>query len=242
VIHGSPDAGALDTAFIGGALLFPPVEYAGATDYADLEAGAYDIEVRYTGTDVPVVQMPGTVVDAGTAVDLVIVGLVADASVQPMAVVTQVGVVQLIGRPAQVRSGGCGADLADDGVSPLTDVLSPRGDPFGQTSAAATENSFTTIPLAFDDLLVGDHAIVVSRSPDEPEVIVCGEIGGKLTDVGALVVGLREQNDSGFVGVAVLAPNVVDPTTTDVSLFLAADLAAGATAAPIDAEATEEAG
>jgi hypothetical protein len=228
VIHGSPDTGPLDPAFSGGDVLFPTVDYAGKTDYAELDAGTYDLEVRYAGTDTPVLQLPGTVLDAGTATDFVVVGEVADATLQGLLVTSSPGIYQPVGRPAQVRAGGCGAALDKKAGTPLNDVLAPHGDSFGQSQAATAESSFTTIAVSLDDLLAADHAVVVTRSPDEPEVIACGEIGGGLTDVGALVVGLREQNGSGFAGVAVLAANVTDPATTDVSLFLAAGLVVGA--------------
>ena len=71
-----------------------------------------------------------------------------------------------------------------------------------------------------------DHAIVVGAGADGESTIACGEIGGTLTDDGNLVVGLREENGSGLAGIALLAPSVVDPATTDVSVYLASGLAA----------------
>ncbi|MEA2584804.1 MAG: hypothetical protein QOF33_2889, partial [Thermomicrobiales bacterium] len=57
--------------------------------------------------------------------------------------------------------------------------------------------------------------------------IACGDIGGVVDANGQLVVGLAEVNDSGFTGIAFLAPNADDPNSTDVSTFIAPTGAGG---------------
>ena len=47
-----------------------------------------------------------------------------------------------------------------------------------------------------------------------------GRMTGIIGPDGSLVIGLREQNDSGFTGIAFLSPGA-DGASTDVSLFLA---------------------
>lgn len=55
--------------------------------------------------------------------------------------------------------------------------------------------------------------------------VACGEIGGPRRADGSVIIGLREQHDSGLNGIAYLAPDPADPSRTQVSLFLAAGLA-----------------
>jgi hypothetical protein len=65
-------------------------------------------------------------------------------------------------------------------------------------------------------------------------VVACGDIGGNLTDTGALVIALQTQDTRATAGVAVLAPALEDPAATAVSVFLIAGVpAAGAGATPV---------
>jgi hypothetical protein len=134
--------------------------------------------------------------------------------------------VPVAGRPAHIHAGTCDT-LDPNPLFPLTAVGAPAGTASGSTDATQVEISFTTVPVDLATLLASDNAINVHLSAEDADVyIACGEIGGVPTDaVGSLAIGLREQNDSGFSGVAFLTPNGADPTQTDVSVFLAADLA-----------------
>ena len=51
-------------------------------------------------------------------------------------------------------------------------------------------NSFTTVPISLEALTASDHAIVVPFPAGE-EIVACGDIGGTLTEAGALIVGTR---------------------------------------------------
>jgi hypothetical protein len=127
-----------------------------------------------------------------------------------------------VGRPAHIHTGTC-ETLDPNPLVPLTDVVAPEGDAVGSAEATAAEISVTTgIALDLATMLATDHAINVHLSQEQADVyIACGEIGGVPHDAaGSLAIGLREQNDSGFSGVAYLTPNATDPTLTDVSLFL----------------------
>lgn len=123
-------------------------------------------------------------------------------------------------RPAHIHSGNC--DELGDVVAPLVDLTGAQGEGQGQARrASAAESSFTNVPLPLDAILGADHAINVHLSAEEIDTYVaCGEIGGTLTPEGALIVGLRELNDSGFTGVAFLNP-AADGVSTDVSVFIA---------------------
>ena len=59
-VNVSPDAGALDLAFTGGAVLFSNVGYRGATNYVELAGGKFNMELRATGTTTVVLPMPNT--------------------------------------------------------------------------------------------------------------------------------------------------------------------------------------
>ena len=132
------------------------------------------------------------------------------------------------GRSAAVFEGACPIDDGEpaDVIAELTAPAAPAGEPVGQAGAVVAETSFTTIPLSLDELLAGDYAIGVgSLGEDDPRLVACGEVGGILDGNGSLAIGLREIGDSGFTGIAFLAPAAGDPSQTDVSVFLAAGLA-----------------
>ncbi len=225
VVHASPDAGELEVAVTDGDVLFPAVQYPDATDYAELDAGTYDLEVRAPGADVPALALPGTDLAAGVVHDIVVVGQTADNTLLALILTSTPAVATVDGRPAWIATGGCGAGAGDDEVASLSPVAPAAGELLGQVAAAATERSFTVVEIPLDDILAEDHAIVVAAAEAEDALVACGEIGGALTDDGNLVVGLREQNGSGLTGIALLAPSVADPATTDVSVYLAAGLA-----------------
>ena len=126
-------------------------------------------------------------------------------------------------RPAHIHTGSCAEGELGDIVAPLTDLTAPTGRGVGQRNRAVTaETSFTTVPLTLDEIPADDHAINVHLSAEEiGTYIACGEIGGVIDPTtGALVIGLRQQNNSGFTGIAYLAPSATG-VGTDVSLFIA---------------------
>lgn len=127
------------------------------------------------------------------------------------------------GQPMHIHAGSC--DTLGEVVQPLTDVTEPQGTSAGQSTGIPVGTSFTTVPLALDAILAGDHAINVHESAENiGNYIACGDLGGVINSQGALVVGLRELNDSGYSGIAFLVPNAADPAQTDVSVFLAQGL------------------
>ena len=152
-------------------------------------------------------------------------------------------------RPVHIHSGSC--EELGDVVQPLTDLTAPEGDRVGQTRRAdLAETSYTNVPLTLDAILGADHAINAHLSSEEiGTYIACGNIGGVLNANGALIIGLREDSNSGYSGIAYLAPGG-DGASTDVSIFIAPtqggggrdradDAAADAAATPIAATAGE---
>ena len=123
-------------------------------------------------------------------------------------------------RPAHIHSGNC-VELGDV-VVPLTDLTGPVGDGVGLADRATpAESSFTTVSMTLDAILGADHAINVHLSAERIDTyIACGELGGAIDATGALVVGLREESDSGYTGIAFLSPGA-DGASTDVSVFIA---------------------
>ena len=131
--------------------------------------------------------------------------------------------------PAHIHSGSC--DNLGDIVAPLSDVTElTAGEVFGARSAILVKESETDVALPLGDILSAPHAINVHESAEAIQnYIACGDIGGRVID-GDLVIGLRELNDSGHHGVAVLED---DDDGTDVTLYLAEE--------GTDAEAEQEA-
>lgn len=122
--------------------------------------------------------------------------------------------------PVHIHSGNC--NELGEVVAPLTDLTTPEGDGVGQRNRAAQGTaSYTNVPLTLDAILAEDHAINAHLSADQIDVyIACGEIGGVMAPDGTLTIGLREQSDSGYTGIAYMAPGV-DGASTDVTVFLA---------------------
>ncbi len=128
--------------------------------------------------------------------------------------------VSLTPRPAHIHSGDC-TNLGEV-IVPLTDLVPAVSDPVGQADLATTaESSYTNVPLPLTDILAAPHAINVHLSADQiTTYIACGEIGGAVDVNGAVIIGLRELNNSGFTGIAFLQPGI-DGLSTDVSVFIA---------------------
>ena len=128
--------------------------------------------------------------------------------------------VSVTPRPVHIHSGDC-TNLGEV-VQPLTDLVPAVNNPVGQADLATTaESSYTSVPLALADILAAPHAINVHLSGDQiGTYIACGEIGGAVDPTGAVIIGLREVNNSGFTGIAFLQPGV-DGLSTDVSVFIA---------------------
>jgi hypothetical protein len=115
-----------------------------------------------------------------------------------------------------------------DRFVPADAITGVTGDRVGQARRAIpAESSFTSVPLTLDAILGADHVVNVHLSAEEiGTYIACGEIGGSMTPEGAVIIGLRELNDSGFTGIAYLAPGA-DGASTDVSAFVAPTLDEG---------------
>ncbi len=118
---------------------------------------------------------------------------------------------------AHIHAGTCD-DIGEVEAS-LEDLIEPAGDRVGREEASVAAASFSIVPITLDTLLSDSFAIDVHQAGDD-DAIACGEIGGVLDDRGALIIGLRPLDDSGFSGIAYLTPNASDPSETTLSTFL----------------------
>ena len=65
VIHSTPSAPSVDVAVKGGAILFPKLAFGTASEYAEVPAGSYEIEVRDAGKPVALLTKPVTLQSGG---------------------------------------------------------------------------------------------------------------------------------------------------------------------------------
>jgi hypothetical protein len=149
---------------------------------------------------------------------LLIVALVVLASMA-LALPTATS-AQQTGVAAEIRRGNC--DQLGDIEAPLDAATVPEGAPRGNAVSLPAATSFTTVPTSLNALTASDHAIAVPFFPAGEELVACGEIGGVLTEAGALGVGIRPQGEMGISGIAYLSPGT-DPAQTNVSLFISGE-------------------
>jgi hypothetical protein len=106
VIHASPDAPAVDVAVTDGPVLFSDIAFPDASEYAEVDAGTYDLQVRPTGTEDVALDLPGVALDAGVVYDIFAIGTLADGtlSVLPLATTPEAAVAsgEMVGE-AMVR-------------------------------------------------------------------------------------------------------------------------------------------
>jgi hypothetical protein len=134
------------------------------------------------------------------------------------------GVPPVVYRRTSLQNGSCEA-LEEPSYYPLYPVVIAEGEPVGQAIATEAETSHRTVDNPLDTLIDEPHAIVVYENlTQNAPIIACGEIGGMNDHDGELVIGLREMNDSGFVGMAKLSYNAEDAEQTDVAVYLAQGL------------------
>jgi plastocyanin len=127
--------------------------------------------------------------------------------------------------PSHVHAGTCAA-LDPNPAYPLADVAPVSPD----AAADAVETGTTTIEPTLDDLLATPYAINVHASAgDIATYIACGDIAGPVVD-DQLIIPLRQQNESGYSGVAVLTATDAG-TAIAVYLGFGLDGSAAATAA-----------
>jgi len=120
-------------------------------------------------------------------------------------------------RPSHIHSGDC--DEPGEVIQPLNSLTVPVGDVTGNSDAVVAEAAFTSIPQSLDELLAEDHALKVHLSADQIQTyLACGDIGGAADADGALIVGMKELDDSGYAGIAYLVPAADGSTSVSVMI------------------------
>jgi hypothetical protein len=132
-------------------------------------------------------------------------------------------VAPAVGRPTGVYADTCDA-IGSRPNAALTGVTKPQGTVKGSEKAVVAEASFTAVQLPLASMLSDDFAIAVRTSKSNANVLVCGEIGGPARPDGSYVIGLREQNGSGFEGIAYLIASPTNANVTNISVFIAPKL------------------
>ncbi|MDQ3466870.1 MAG: hypothetical protein M3411_01360 [Chloroflexota bacterium] len=188
-------------------------------------------------------------VAAGLAVMVMVVAGVSPSNAQDATPMTG---MEMAGIPNHIHAGTC--DELGDVVVPLADLQYTNEATDGEAAtpmagmdmatpmtgagmasgagAAPVAVGTTQVDLALTDILAADHAFN-THDPAEPgnpdRYLACGNIGGTPDPQGNLFVGLEEDNDSGFTGVAWLLDNTVSGGTgTTVTIFLVGGDAASA--------------
>jgi plastocyanin len=127
-------------------------------------------------------------------------------------------------RPSHIHDGDC--DELGQIIQPLTALTVPVGEVSGNKDAVVAEAAFTVIPQSLDELLATDHALKVHLSKEQIQIyLACGDIGGTVDTNGALIVGMKELDNSGYTGIAYLAP--AGDGGTSVSVLIAKVLPGG---------------
>lgn len=125
------------------------------------------------------------------------------------------------GRPAHIHGGTCNR-LAKSPRYDLFDLTRPEGRNTASASVVIAESSVTVVNVPFDEFFISDYAIDVRAGRgDNDGPLVCGEIGGPVRDGGSIIMGLREDDNSGFAGIAQLIRAPGDPSQTQVTVFIA---------------------
>jgi hypothetical protein len=233
IISGVPDVAEITPIFAGGDALSEPLSFGDASQYASIDAGTYTLDLLETASGISLLSLPETPFAEGTTTDVFLVGQASDGSLIALVQPTQVELARAVGRSAQIFSGRCAgldAVAADLGV-----IQVGQGARVGSAETDPVSQGFGIAGVPFATLVASPHAVVVSEDVDAGgEVVACGEIGGNLTDTGALVIALHSQGTGATAGVAVLAPALDDPAATGVSVFLIAGApAAGVEATPV---------
>lgn len=221
VINGSLDS-SLVPAFAGGDALTEPLGFGDASEYAQIDAGIYDIDFLDEASGTVMLSLAGAEFAEGTANDILIVGQAADGTLATIVESRPVEVTRPTGRSGQIVTGTCGDP--GDLVADLGLILPGQGATVGVSDTEPTSQAFASAAVPFDSLTSTPHAIIVRSEAGDP--VACGDVGGNLTDTGSLVIAL--EGAGAAHGVAVVAPGLDALDTTGVSLFMV-DFAAEST-------------
>jgi hypothetical protein len=218
VISGVPDAGEIVPAFTGGEAISQPLAFGDASAYAAVDAGTYDLDLLDAVSGASLLALPQIALAEAAATDIMLVGQVSDGTLQALVESTSVEVARGTGQSAQIMTGTCSS--AGDLVADLGLVQPAQGEAVGSAETLTVAQGFGLAGISFATLIASPHAVAIAEDGDAPaEFVACGNVGGRLTDTGALVIALTDAGTGNAGGVAVLASSVEDPEATGVSVF-----------------------
>src|SRR5829696_4396410 len=112
------------------------------------------------------------------------------------------------GHPTRIHEGSCEAlgpvAFRLNGVGGSVDIdNAPKATPTAVNPDAAYQVliSETTIDGTIEDLLAGEHAVLIYESDEVMDAIACGNVGGARSG-SSLVTGLAEAGVPGHIGIA----------------------------------------
>ncbi len=89
-VHTVPDAPAVDIAVAGGEVLISNLEFPNASDYLEVPAGTYDLEIRAAGTNDVILPLPGVQLEGSTVYDVYAIGTAASGAIAPFVIPTSI--------------------------------------------------------------------------------------------------------------------------------------------------------
>jgi hypothetical protein len=121
--------------------------------------------------------------------------------------------------PALIVPGTCDKYDASKAID-LKIVGDAVNRPASQSSVISIVHSQSTLTSKLADLLSASHAVIVQASGSDTTLVSCGNVGAKATG-DTLAIGLREQNGSGYSGIANF---VSSDSGVTVDVFVGLDL------------------
>jgi hypothetical protein len=145
VINDSPDAGKIDVVQRGGDQLFGGVDSGDTTDYKDIDAGTYSLDIRKN--DETLFSATDLAIKAGRAYDIFAIGQVADNSLALLLLETNVSrpCAEVLSLEGNATESACVRIVHASPGSPAVDVYL-NGSPIVQNLAFGTATDYVIAP------------------------------------------------------------------------------------------------
>ena len=153
VIHAVPDNDGIDLATATGETLVEGVEFSDGTDYQDIAAGVYDLEVRPAGENQSLVSAPGVEMQAGMVYDLFFVGLEGNQTMAllPLSAAAEVACTAALG--IGTTADACLRIVHASPDAPNVDAyLDDSAEPVVRNLSSGTATDFVPVPA-------GEHQV-----------------------------------------------------------------------------------
>jgi hypothetical protein len=175
VIHAVPDAPAVDIAVTGGDVLVSGLEFPTASEYLEVPAGSYDLEVRVAGTEDVVLPLSDVELTGGTVYDVYAIGTV-EGQIAPFVIPSTIG-GGVTASPEASMMAACAVVL---GIGTETDacVNVVHASPDAPAVDVWVNGEVALSNLAFGEfsgwvaLPAGDYQIQVTPTGQGPESVV----------------------------------------------------------------------